>query len=148
MNNKYWFKHIFAFDNQQILKFLWLYIRCPYYFKHYTVTHCRVFFAIAFTGMTIGQASSFLPDYSKAQHAAGILFKVLETIPGIDIYSSKGTYMVCLYMPRIFGNNTLFLHIYKYFYVKWLRFQTVFRDFEITRKIWYQTSHSFYNKLN
>nr|XP_022339240.1 multidrug resistance protein 1-like isoform X1 [Crassostrea virginica] len=53
----------------------------------------KVFFAIAFTGMTIGQASSFLPDYSKAKHAAALIFKVLETIPGIDIYSSRGTYM-------------------------------------------------------
>ncbi|XP_062574024.1 ATP-dependent translocase ABCB1-like isoform X1 [Saccostrea cucullata] len=53
----------------------------------------KVFFAIAFTGMTIGQASSFLPDYSKAQHAAGLIFKILETIPGIDIYSQRGTYL-------------------------------------------------------
>lgn len=64
----------------------------------------KVFFAIAFTGMTIGQASSFLPDYSKAQHAAGILFKVLETIPGIDIYSSKGTYMTTVDGRVVFKN--------------------------------------------
>jgi hypothetical protein len=44
--------------------------------------------------MTIGQASSFLPDYSKAQHSAGLIFKVLETIPSIDVYSPKGTYLV------------------------------------------------------
>ncbi|XP_048749989.2 ATP-dependent translocase ABCB1-like isoform X1 [Ostrea edulis] len=53
----------------------------------------KVFFAIAFTGMTIGQASSFLPDYSKAQHSAGLIFKVLDTIPGIDVYSPRGTYL-------------------------------------------------------
>ncbi|XP_060073738.1 ATP-dependent translocase ABCB1-like [Ylistrum balloti] len=53
----------------------------------------RVFFAIAFTGITIGQASSFLPEYSKAKHAAGLIFKVIDTIPPIDIYSKRGVYM-------------------------------------------------------
>ncbi|XP_069111959.1 ATP-dependent translocase ABCB1-like isoform X2 [Argopecten irradians] len=53
----------------------------------------RVFFAIAFTGITIGQASSFLPEYSKAKHAAGLIFKVVDTIPQIDIYSKRGVYM-------------------------------------------------------
>ena len=51
--------------------------------------------------MTIGQASSFLPDYSKAKHAAALIFKVLETIPGIDIYSSRGTYMVCILLTPV-----------------------------------------------
>ncbi|KAL3862668.1 hypothetical protein ACJMK2_008621 [Sinanodonta woodiana] len=50
----------------------------------------KVFFAISFTGIVIGQASSFLPDYSKARQAAGLIFKTLDTIPIIDIYSARG----------------------------------------------------------
>ncbi|KAK3105070.1 hypothetical protein FSP39_016614 [Pinctada imbricata] len=61
----------------------------------------KVFFAIAFTGITIGQASSFLPDYSKAKHAAALIFKVLDTVPPIDIYSQKGTYL-----ERVVGSIT------------------------------------------
>lgn len=54
----------------------------------------RVFFAIAFTGISLGQMSSFLPDYTKAQHAAGVIFKILDIIPKIDIYSEKGMLLV------------------------------------------------------
>ncbi|XP_067658455.1 ATP-dependent translocase ABCB1-like isoform X1 [Haliotis asinina] len=50
----------------------------------------RVFFAIAFTGMAVGQASSFLPDYTKARLSAGLIFKLLDYVPFIDIYSNKG----------------------------------------------------------
>lgn len=57
--------------------------------------------------MTIGQASSFLPDYSKAKHAAALIFKVLETIPGIDIYSSRGTYMVCILLTPVLSLSWL-----------------------------------------
>lgn len=57
----------------------------------------RVFFAIAFTAMVIGQSSSFLPEYSKAKHAAGLIFKAFDTVPSIDIYSKRGTYLVCNY---------------------------------------------------
>lgn len=53
----------------------------------------KVFFAIAFTAMVIGQSSSFLPEYSKAKHAAGLIFKAFDTIPPIDIYSKRGTYL-------------------------------------------------------
>ncbi|CAG2232220.1 ABCB1 [Mytilus edulis] len=53
----------------------------------------KVFFAIAFTAMVIGQSSSFLPEYSKAKHAAGLIFKAFDTVPSIDIYSKRGTYL-------------------------------------------------------
>lgn len=43
--------------------------------------------------MVIGQSASFLPDYSKAKHAAGLVFKALDTVPPIDVYSKKGTYL-------------------------------------------------------
>lgn len=50
----------------------------------------KVFFAISMTGMVIGQSSSFLPDYSKAAAAAGLIFKTLDTIPLIDAFSKRG----------------------------------------------------------
>ncbi|XP_045177444.2 ATP-dependent translocase ABCB1-like isoform X2 [Mercenaria mercenaria] len=53
----------------------------------------KVFFAISMTGMVIGQSSSFLPDYSKAATAAGLIFKVLDTIPLIDVFSKRGQYL-------------------------------------------------------
>ncbi|XP_059164342.1 ATP-dependent translocase ABCB1-like [Physella acuta] len=51
----------------------------------------RVFFAIAFTGISVGQAASFLPDYTKAQLSAGYIFTMMDIVPKIDIFSSKGT---------------------------------------------------------
>ena len=45
--------------------------------------------------MVIGQSASFLPDYSKAKHAAGLVFKALDTVPPIDVYSKRGTFLVC-----------------------------------------------------
>lgn len=54
----------------------------------------RVFFAISITGLTIGQTSSFLPDYSKAATAAGLIFKVLGTVPLIDVFSKRGEHLV------------------------------------------------------
>nr|AID66618.1 P-glycoprotein [Anadara sativa] len=53
----------------------------------------KVFFAITFTGSVIGQASSFLPDYSKARVSAGLIFKILDRVPPIDVYSQKGIYL-------------------------------------------------------
>ncbi|WAR14100.1 MDR1-like protein [Mya arenaria] len=53
----------------------------------------RVFFAIAFTGLVLGQLSSFLPDYSKAATAGGMIFKILDTIPAIDVSSERGQYL-------------------------------------------------------
>ncbi|XP_052821017.1 ATP-dependent translocase ABCB1-like isoform X1 [Mya arenaria] len=53
----------------------------------------KVFFAIAFTGLVLGQVSSFLPDYSKAATAGGMIFKILDTIPAIDVSSERGQYL-------------------------------------------------------
>ncbi|XP_077998882.1 ATP-dependent translocase ABCB1-like isoform X2 [Glandiceps talaboti] len=50
----------------------------------------KVFFAISFAGMAIGQSASFLPDYSKAKHSAGLMFKLFDTVPPIDNYSTVG----------------------------------------------------------
>ncbi|XP_052275142.1 ATP-dependent translocase ABCB1-like isoform X2 [Dreissena polymorpha] len=50
----------------------------------------KVFFAIALTGLVVGQASSFLPDYSKAATAGGLIFKIINTVPAIDVASEAG----------------------------------------------------------
>ncbi|XP_074654241.1 ATP-dependent translocase ABCB1-like [Tubulanus polymorphus] len=53
----------------------------------------KVFFAVAFAGLSVGQASSMLPDYSKAKLAAGMIIKVLDTQPKIDNTSEDGATM-------------------------------------------------------
>ncbi|KAK3768852.1 hypothetical protein RRG08_053383 [Elysia crispata] len=40
--------------------------------------------------MSVGQAASFLPDYSKAQLSAGHIFTILDLVPKIDVYSTSG----------------------------------------------------------
>ncbi|XP_014681412.1 PREDICTED: multidrug resistance protein 1-like [Priapulus caudatus] len=50
----------------------------------------RVFFAIAFCGISVGQASSFLPDYSKAKLAAAHVFGLIAQEPTIDSFSPMG----------------------------------------------------------
>jgi hypothetical protein len=54
----------------------------------------RVFFAIAFTGLGVGQASSFLPDYAKARLSAAHIFKIVQNIPFINSYSEDGKILV------------------------------------------------------
>ena len=56
----------------------------------YTCYIHSVLFAVAFTGMAVGQASSFLPDYSKAQLSAGYIFQLLDLVPKIDVYKREG----------------------------------------------------------
>jgi len=53
------------------------------------------------TGMVIGQASSFLPDYSKAAAAGGIIFKTLDIIPFIDVFSKRGQYPVRIHTEML-----------------------------------------------
>ena len=55
--------------------------------------------------MVVGQSASFLPDYSKAKHAAGLVFKALDTVPPIDVYSKRGTYLVCTGNSYIMGGG-------------------------------------------
>ncbi|BFZ23923.1 hypothetical protein BsWGS_26962 [Bradybaena similaris] len=40
--------------------------------------------------MSLGQAASFMPDYSKAQLSASHIFGILDQIPKIDVYSADG----------------------------------------------------------
>ena len=50
----------------------------------------RVFGAIVFGAMGMGQASSFVPDYAKAKSAAARIFHIIDRVPEIDAFSTDG----------------------------------------------------------
>lgn len=50
----------------------------------------RVFFAISLSAASVGQVISMLPDYSKARLSAALVFKMIETKPGIDSFDTSG----------------------------------------------------------
>ena len=56
--------------------------------------YCRVFSAIVFGAMSVGEASSFAPDYGKAKIAAARLFALFDQEPSIDSFSEEGTKLV------------------------------------------------------
>ena len=49
-----------------------------------------MFAAIVFGAMTLGQISSFAPDYTKARLAAARVFDLLDLKPSIDTSSTDG----------------------------------------------------------
>uniref|UniRef100_A0A8B9KNT8 ATP-binding cassette, sub-family B (MDR/TAP), member 5 n=1 Tax=Astyanax mexicanus TaxID=7994 RepID=A0A8B9KNT8_ASTMX len=67
-------------------------------FGAWLIAHCHtqyenvflVFSVIIFAAMSIGQSSSFAPDFAKAKVAAGRILSLLEKTPEIDIYSEAG----------------------------------------------------------
>ncbi|CAL1280382.1 unnamed protein product [Larinioides sclopetarius] len=50
----------------------------------------RVFFAMAFSAVSVGQWTSYLPDYTKAKLSAGLVFHLLNLVPNIDSSSKEG----------------------------------------------------------
>ena len=50
----------------------------------------RVFAAIVFGAMAVGQASQFAPDYGKAKKASSRIFAIIDHVPSIDCYSEDG----------------------------------------------------------
>ncbi len=50
----------------------------------------RVFFAINFSGMAVGFATAYFPEYMKARFSAGLIFKMLDFQPKIDSDSAAG----------------------------------------------------------
>ena len=56
----------------------------------YILSDFRVFSAIVFGAMSVGQASAFVPDYGKAKSAAGRIFFLLDIVPEIDTFSDEG----------------------------------------------------------
>uniref|UniRef100_A0A7E4W3A9 ABC-type xenobiotic transporter n=1 Tax=Panagrellus redivivus TaxID=6233 RepID=A0A7E4W3A9_PANRE len=65
---------------------LWLILN-----HHMTPMHVlKVFFAISFSGGTVGFAAAYFPEYNKAKIAAGIIFKMLSEKPKFDSFSEEG----------------------------------------------------------
>ncbi|CAG0925198.1 unnamed protein product, partial [Notodromas monacha] len=52
----------------------------------------RVFFAIAFCAISVGQMNSYISEYSKAKLSAGLLIGLIKRRPEIDSYSSYGVF--------------------------------------------------------
>lgn len=52
--------------------------------------YSRVFSVIVFAAMSIGQSSSFAPDFAKAKAATGRILDLLAKTPEIDIYNEAG----------------------------------------------------------
>lgn len=51
----------------------------------------RVFFSLAFCATSVGQASAYIQDYTKAKMAAGRLFQLIERKSDIDATSTTGS---------------------------------------------------------
>ena len=54
----------------------------------------RVFFALVFGALAVGQAGSFAPDYKKAKLSANRIFELLDRKPVIDGESEEGSKLV------------------------------------------------------
>ena len=50
----------------------------------------RVLMAVIFGAFAVGQTSSFAPDYAQAKISAARMLKLLDRVPFIDSYSTKG----------------------------------------------------------
>ncbi|TSK34721.1 Multidrug resistance protein 1B [Bagarius yarrelli] len=75
------------FVNAAVFRFgSWLIAHCYTEFENVFL----VFSVIVFAAMSIGQSSSFAPDFAKAKAAAGRILNLLEKVPEIDIYSEAG----------------------------------------------------------
>ena len=54
----------------------------------------RVFTALVFGALTLGQAGAFAPNYAKAKVSANRIFSLLDLKPAIDSYSEDGDELV------------------------------------------------------
>lgn len=54
----------------------------------------RVFSAVVFAAMNVGQSSSMAPDYGKSRVSAQRIFQLLDKKPLIDSYSEQGEKLV------------------------------------------------------
>ena len=64
-----------------------------------------VFAAVVFTALSIGRASSFAPDASKAQVSAAKIFALINRKPQIDASSSEGLKLVCHQLSGMFSSG-------------------------------------------
>ena len=63
---------------------------------------CRVFFAIAFCAISVGQMNSYISEYSKAKMSAGLLIGMITRQPEIDPYFPGGVRQV-KHFPYLFS---------------------------------------------
>ena len=54
----------------------------------------RVFTALIFGAISIGQAGAFAPNYTKARISSNRIFSLIDRVPEIDGYSAEGEELV------------------------------------------------------
>ena len=54
------------------------------------VCHCRVYEAIVFGAMGMGQGNAFVPDFAKAKAAAARIFDIIDHQPEINASPTEG----------------------------------------------------------
>lgn len=75
------------FVNAAVFRFgAWLIAHCLTQFENVFI----VFSAIMFSAMSVGQSTSFAPDYGKAKVSAQRIFQLLDRKPQIDSYNEGG----------------------------------------------------------
>ena len=61
----------------------------------------RVFLALVFGALTVGQAGAFAPNYAKAKVSANRIFALLDRMPEIDSYSEDGSKLVSVSVMHV-----------------------------------------------
>lgn len=72
----------------------------------------RVLIALVMAGIQAGRISTFLPNYSKAILSARRIFKLLDTVPEIDNYSTEGLEPVSELIASTIKQQLLFKNFY------------------------------------
>ena len=80
---------LFSLYYYMFYKFDLIFIR-NYIYQKLSICACRVFLAIVFGAMSIGQMSHYSADYGKAKSAAANIFTLLDRVPEIDSFSDAG----------------------------------------------------------
>lgn len=65
----------------------------------------RVYNAIIFGALAIGQATQYAPDYGKAKQATARIFHLWDTQPTTDAYSTEGATPVRINLLLLYFNN-------------------------------------------
>ena len=68
--------------------------------------------AVIFGAFSVGQASSFAPDFAEAKISSARIFKLLDREPVIDNYADEGSDLVCT-CYNVICDSTKLLKIFK-----------------------------------
>lgn len=107
---------IYVFFNYSVTQCLVYTVSFDWFFLLHLVPHgvqqflefffsFRVFGAIVFGAMALGQSSAFAPDASKAKVSAAHIFYLLEQEPIVDPYSEEGKKDVSVHLKTLFTNS-------------------------------------------